>query len=145
MIVQFEDFIDVLQYLHPEFDFMFIFYHSNGHNHLPSDGLSISKINIKHGGKQPQMRCSKLTSDHLGQFHNSKYPLQPGMKQSMIFSPTDDGPCYMSDSQKQQHRYDIKTKKCKKDLTIAQFISNLKAIGIPDPKGLKPTLKALSK
>ena len=50
------------------------------------------------------MRYSNLTSDHFGLFHNSEYPLQPGMEQSMVFSPTDDDPCYMSYSQKEQHR-----------------------------------------
>ena len=145
MIIQLEDCIDVLQYLHPEFDFMFIFDHSNGHDRLQSDGLSTSKINVKYGGKQPHMRCSELSSIHFGPFHNSEYLLQPGMKQSMVFSPNDAGPCYMSDTQREQHRYDIKTGKTReKDLTVAQLISNLKAMGIPDPKGLKPTLQALS-
>ena len=73
MVVQFEDCIDVLQYLHPDFDFMFIFDHSNGHDRLQSDGLSISKINVKHGGKQPHMRSSELSSEHFGPFHNSEF------------------------------------------------------------------------
>ena len=30
-----------------------------------------------------------------------------------------------------------------KELTVSQLITNLKSIGIPDPKGLKPTLQAL--
>ena len=42
MIVQLEDCVDVLQYLYPQFDFKFIFDHSNGHDRLQSDGLSLS-------------------------------------------------------------------------------------------------------
>ena len=95
MIVQLEDCVDVLQYLYPEFEFKFIFDHSNGHDRLQSDGLSLSKINLKHGGKQPQLRMSMLKPEHFGPFHNSNYDLQPGMKQSMNFRPTDKGPCYI--------------------------------------------------
>ena len=90
------------------------------------------------------MRTFTLEPVHFGPFHNSNYDLQPGMQQSMIFSPTDKGPCYMTDEQQVFHRNDINTGKSRtKDLTVSQLISNLKAIGIPDPKGLKPTLQAL--
>ena len=54
------------------------------------------------------------------------------MTHTMVYSPTDKGPCYMTDKQQVTHRYDINTGK--KELTV---------IGIPNPKGLKPTLQSL--
>ena len=144
MILQLEDCVDVLQNLYPNFDFKFIFDHSNGHDRLQSNGLSLSKINIKHGRKQPKMRSSKLQPEHFGPFHDSNYELQLGMTQTMVYSPTDKGPCYMTPEQHVTHRYDIDTgKERTKELTVSQLISNLKSIGIPDPKGLKPTLQSL--
>ena len=109
MIVQSEDCIDVLQYLFPEFDFKFIFDHLNGHNRLQSDGLSLSKINVRHGGKQLCMRMSELKSEHFGPFHSPEYKLQPGMKQSMTYNPTDKGPCYFTETQRLLHCYNIST------------------------------------
>ena len=44
MCLQFEDVVDVLKELFPHFDFLFLFDHSNGHDMLRPDGLSITKI-----------------------------------------------------------------------------------------------------
>ena len=77
MIVQLEDCVNVLQYLYHNFEFKFIIDHLNGHDRIQSNGLSLSKINIKHGGKQPKMRSSTLQPEHFGPFNNSDYDLQP--------------------------------------------------------------------
>jgi hypothetical protein len=45
MIIQLEDCIDVVKTLHPEFDFIFLFYHSCGDDHQRPDGLSVPKVN----------------------------------------------------------------------------------------------------
>ena len=86
MVIQFEDCIDVLKYLYQQFDFVFFFNHSNGHDRLQPDGLNINKISKTYGGKQPIMRDSLLTTDLLRPYHNKDYPLQVGMKQCMQFS-----------------------------------------------------------
>ena len=53
--------IDVLNHTHPHFEFLFLFDHSNGHDRLRPEGLSTTKISMKHGGQQPIMRDSILT------------------------------------------------------------------------------------
>ena len=65
------------------------------------------------------MRSSTLQAEHFGPFHNSDYNLQPGMTQTMVYSPTDKGLCYMTDQQQVSHQYDINTgKKQTKELTV---------------------------
>ena len=110
MIVQFEDCVDCLQILYPDFDFIFLFDHSNGHDRLQEDGLSVSKINVGWGGKQPKMKASKLTSSHFGPFHNKNYWLQPGDVQLMQFGyDNDTGPCNLSPSEREIERNDRDT------------------------------------
>ena len=96
MILQLEDCIDVLNHTHPQFEFLFLFDHSNGHGRVQPNGLSVTKISIKYGGKEPKIRNSKLTTDEFGPFHTSSYKLQPGSEQSMIFEESDAEPCYLN-------------------------------------------------
>ena len=75
MVIQFKDCIDVLKYLHPDFDFVFFFNHSNSHDRLQPDGLSLNKTSVRHSGKQSAMRDSIITKSLLGPFHTKDYPL----------------------------------------------------------------------
>ena len=81
MVLQLEDCIDCLKSLFPEYDIIFLFDHSNGHDCLQPDGLSITKICKNFGGKQPKMRDTQLTRDCFGPFHDNTYLLQTGMLQ----------------------------------------------------------------
>jgi hypothetical protein len=45
MIIQLKDCIDVIKTLHPEIDFIFLFYHSCGHDRQRPDGLSVPNVN----------------------------------------------------------------------------------------------------
>ena len=83
MVLQLEDCIDVLKITHPEFDFVYLFDHSNGHNRMQPNGLNMNKINVRFAGKQPKMRSSKLETDNFGLFHTAKYALQPGIIEHM--------------------------------------------------------------
>ena len=71
MVVQFEDCIDVLQHLYPDFDFVvFLFDHSNGHEQKQPNGLNLKRLNFGFGGTQPHMRDTVITPDLLGPYHN---------------------------------------------------------------------------
>ena len=72
MIEQLEDCVDVLKCIYPQFDFIFLFEHSNGHNCLQPNSLSIHKINIQHAGNQPKMRDAFITANLLGPYHNNQ-------------------------------------------------------------------------
>ena len=50
MVLQLEDCVDVLKVLHPDFDFIFLFDHSNGHDHcMQPNRLSLNKISVRYG------------------------------------------------------------------------------------------------
>ena len=130
MVVQIEDCIDVLRHTHPQFYFIFLLDNSNGHDRLQPDRLSITKINIRHAGKQPRMRSSKLTHQEFGPFHTSDSKLQPNDIQSMQFSESDPGPCYLSEQERIEQRLDMHLDKQKKrDLTKVELMETLKARG----------------
>ena len=145
MVLQLEDCIDVLSHTHPQFEYLFLFDHSNGHDRLQPQGLSISKISIKHGGKQPIMRDSLLTYNEFGPFHSSSSLLQPGMCQSMQFKATYSGPCYLNDEEKIARKLDVRLGKTReKDMIKHILIENLKAAGILNPTGTKKQLQEQS-
>jgi hypothetical protein len=97
MVIQFEDCIDVLQTLYPQFDYVFLVGHSNGHDRMKPNGLNAQKVNKYYGGKQVSMRDSKLTSKEcFGKYHNKDYKLQLNSTQSMVYKEGDIGPFYLS-------------------------------------------------
>ena len=82
--VQFKDCIDVFNVLFPNFDFIFLFDHSNGHNNMQPNSLNANKISICFDGKQPHMRDAVIDSPRLlGPFHTSDHELQLGSSQKM--------------------------------------------------------------
>ena len=140
MVDQIEDCVDVLKHTHPQFDVMFLLDHSNGHDRLQPDGLSLSKINIRHAGKQPKMRPSKLTSQEFGPFHTPNSKLQPGHIQSMVFTKFDQGPCYLNPREQIEQRLDLNMGVTKqKELTKSELVEILKSKG-NDCFGSKKTL-----
>ena len=83
------------------------------------------------------MRSSKITPDLLGPFHTAESPLQPGMYQSMVFSESDAGPCYLSDTQRVNQRFDrVTNQTLERELRISELVSRLKASGkVDNPVG----------
>ena len=147
MVVQLEDCIDVLHVLHPDFDFIFLFDHSNGHDRLQPDGLNLNRVSVKFGGKQPKMRTSKLTSStFFGPHHTTSSALQLGDSQTMQFSEIDIGPCYLNDKEREERRNDYDTGKVRvKDVLKSNLVKELKRRGIKDPRGNKSKLQQLAK
>jgi hypothetical protein len=52
MVLQFEDCVDVVKVLYPEYDYMFLFYHSCGHDRKRPDGLCVNSMRKGFGGKE---------------------------------------------------------------------------------------------
>jgi hypothetical protein len=59
MVLQLEDVIDCLTILHPEFDYLFLFDHSCGHDHQHEDELNAGRMLKLFGGKQPRKEKQK--------------------------------------------------------------------------------------
>jgi hypothetical protein len=124
MSLQFEDVVDCLQVLYPDFDFVFLFDHSQGHGRKRDGALSAIHMSRTYGGAQPIMRDSIIakTEGFLGP-HLPK--LKCGDTQSMVFKPEDTGPWYLSNEQRVAQRKDKATgrsrrvERSKKQLTKA--------------------------
>ncbi len=95
MVLQLEDFIDCLHVLHPEFDYLFLFGHSCGHDQRHDDGLNAERTAKGFGGKQAKLCDATIKEEkgYLGTYHRQ---LQPGVIQQRAFGPDDIGPCWMT-------------------------------------------------
>ena len=60
MSIQFEDMVDFLTTLHPDFDFIYLFVNSLGHGRRRIGGLESGKVNKQFGGNQISMISSKI-------------------------------------------------------------------------------------
>ena len=106
MVLQFEDAVDVLKVLYPEYDFVFLFDHSSGHSKQRPDGLNATHMNKGFGGKLLPMRSSIIEKEegYLGPFQRT---LQPGQVQHLVFQPNDAGPFWLSPEERELCRHDV--------------------------------------
>ena len=89
MAIQVEDCVDCLKILFPDYDFVFLFDHSQGHSKKRLGSLQASCVNLKFGGGQPHLRDTKITAGCLGPFSPT---LSVGDIQHMVYKSTDIGP-----------------------------------------------------
>ena len=60
MVLQLEDCVDVIKVLYPDYDYIFLFDHSCGHDRKRPDGLCVNSIRKNFGGKQAVMRDTAI-------------------------------------------------------------------------------------
>jgi len=106
MAIQLEDCVDCLKILFPDFDFLFLFDHSQGHSKKRIGSLQASHLNLKFGGAQHNLRDTEITAGCLGPFSPS---LRIGDIQRMVFESTDDGPFYLNQQERLERRHDRDT------------------------------------
>jgi hypothetical protein len=132
MVLQFEDCIDIVNTLWPEFDYVFLFDHSCGHDRQRPDGLTVTGFNKGLGGAQPRMRDTRIREDNsdIG-LHATELTLRAGMVQSMQFAPTDHGPCWMNPAERKDTRTDRPSgKTIKSARRAAELKKDLQAKGV---------------
>jgi hypothetical protein len=56
MVLQMEDCIDVMHALYPDYDVLFLFDHSCGHDRQRKDGLNLENMSKNYGWKQSLLR-----------------------------------------------------------------------------------------
>jgi hypothetical protein len=130
MVIQLEDCMDCLIALYPEFDYLFLFDHSCGHDKQREDGLNVERMLKGYGGKQAVLHDTIIRQE---QGYLGTYPrrLKPGDIQKMIFQDGDEGPFWMQEMERQQKKYDIvKSGTRKRKLTKAELLDRLKEKGI---------------
>ena len=112
MVLQLEDCIDVMKVMYPQFDYVFLSDHSNGHDQMKPDRLSENKVRKNFGGTQPIMRDSKLTQmENLGPYIDLPNQCKFNDNQSMFFKADDYGPFHMKPSEVESRQYDKNTGK----------------------------------
>ena len=105
MVIQFEDAVDILQVMHPTFDFIFLFDHSSGHAKQRPDGLNHHRMNRTFGGKAHRMRDTIIERED-GYLGNFSRVLEPGDTQSLVFKESDPGPFWLSDAKREECSHD---------------------------------------
>lgn len=84
MVIQLEDCIDVLQSLHPQYNYVFMFDHSCGHDRKHPDGLNAAVMNKGFGRNQPIMHSVKMElNDQLGTTETATIAI--GATQHLVF------------------------------------------------------------
>ena len=129
MAVQFEDLVDCLVNIFPDFDFAFLFDHSSGHARKQKDGLNEKNMNSEWGGVAPHMH--KTVVPLVGRFAHADR-LAPGSKQRMVYTDQDKGPYAhkgvpLTDEQRERMKFDRatgekKVHKLSKQELVAQLL-----------------------
>jgi hypothetical protein len=102
--IRFEDFVDC-KVLFPQFDFEFLFDHSQGHAKKLMGGLDAYSMKRGYGGAQPMMRKSKI-KEHYGYLGSNARILDVGDTQSFVFTSDNNGPFWMTPQQRELNRND---------------------------------------
>ena len=143
MSLQFEDVVDCLMVLYPEFEFVFLFDHSQGHARKRNGALNAFQMSKTFGGAQPVMRDTTILSDtgFLGP-HSPR--LNVGDVQSLVFKPEDCGPWYLSPEAREHQRHDRPTGKWKRqERSKKMLVDALAAAGVTIQQQRNHTKKEL--
>ena len=105
--LQFEDVIDCLRHkFKDDFDYLFYFDNSSGHNKSRPNGLNVVNMNKKHGGAQSNLRDSTIKDEsYLGKY-KSQHTLNVGDVQQFTFKMDDEGPYYLSPQERRDNKHD---------------------------------------
>jgi hypothetical protein len=93
MVGQLENCADIMKTIYPQYDYLFLFDHSCGHDKQQPSGLNAENMSKLYGGKQCYL-------------HDTKITLKPGDIQKMTFQPGDEGPIYLTPEQREERRKD---------------------------------------
>jgi hypothetical protein len=99
--LQYANVVDCLLVLYPEFEFVFLFDHSQGHARKQHGARNALKMPRNYGGTQPIMRDTTImnTIGYLGP--HLPCLLDVGQVHSFVFKAADIGSCYLSPEQRE--------------------------------------------
>ncbi|KAI2511392.1 hypothetical protein MHU86_3003 [Fragilaria crotonensis] len=130
MSLQFEDVVDCLMVLYPEFKFIFLFDHSQGHARKRNGALNAFHMSKNYGGAQMVMRDSTILKED-GFLGPHSPQLRVGDTQSLVFKIGDSGPFYLSPEQRELQRHDRPTGRHKLvEKSKKLLVNSLKEAGV---------------
>jgi hypothetical protein len=105
MILQLEDCLAVLKTLHPQYDFLFLFDHSCGHDKQQPNGLNAENMSKNYEGQQSSLQSMviKQENGYLGPY---RCTLTVGATQHFVFQNDDDGPFWLSEQERAAKKED---------------------------------------
>ena len=107
MVLQLEDSVDTLNVKYPQYNFLFVLDHSCGHDRQrEEDGLNVEKMSKSFGGRAQRKMHETTIKQNKGYLGPHSPKLQIGDTQSMVFSPLDTGPFWMTEAQREETRHD---------------------------------------
>jgi hypothetical protein len=149
MAIQVEDVIDCLKVLHPDFDFVLLLDHSQGHDKKREGSLDARRMTKGFGGAQPRLRDSTIEQEE-GYLGPHEKTLAVGSIQQFQFPATppnpltDSGPLYLSPVERIAKQYERGTGKRRRVAkTKEQLKTDLEALGVVLPRGPHHTKKEL--
>ena len=105
MVLQLKDCFDVLKCLYPQYDFLFLFDHSCGHDKQQPNGLNAENMLKNYGGQQSILR-SKVIKEENGYLGPHLRTLKPGDEQHFTFQENDNGPFWMTERMRSEKKED---------------------------------------
>jgi hypothetical protein len=127
MILQLEDCLDVLKTLHPQYDFLFLFDCSCGHDKQQPNGLNAENMSKNYGGQQSvlQSMVIKQQNGYLGPY---RHTLTVGATQHFVFQNDDDGPFWISEQERAAKKEDrvLEGQTKKRNFTKVELIQKLR-------------------
>ena len=150
MSVQFEDCIDAVQCLFPQFDTLWLFDHSQSHDKKRKGALDAKRMSYKYGNKQQYTRPTVI-EQAAGYLGTHSPLLSPGDTQTMSWPDdenelsSDDGPFWMTPAERLETRYareDPEGKTRKREKTKDELVAELRDYGLnlPQKKYTKKTI-----
>jgi len=127
MILQLEDCLDVLKTLYPQYDLLFLFDHSCGHDKQQPNGLNAENMSKNYGGQQSILRPTiiKQVDGYLGPYRRT---LNVGSIQNFVFQDDDDGPFWMNEQERAEKKEDkvLEGQTRKRKFTKAELVQKLR-------------------
>jgi hypothetical protein len=145
MVLQLEDCVDILNVKYPQYDFLFLFDHSCGHNRQREDGLNVEKMSKSFGGRAQRKMHETTIKQRQGYLGPHSPKLQIVDTQSMVFSPLETGPSWMTEAQREETRHDrILEEEKTREFTKDELLEVLKKEQGVSAKGKKAAIQAIA-
>ena len=114
-----------------QYDYLFLFDHSCGHDKQSEDGLNVENMSKSFGGQQAKMRPTTMKQEN-GYLGTNPRILNPGDIQFMVFQTGDTGPFWMTEQHQEAQQKDqvVEGWNTKRKFWKAELIKKLKDHGV---------------
>ena len=124
MVLQLEEYTDILRALYPSIYFIFIFDCPWGHDIGIEDRLNLMKTNSGYGIAQQEMYPTKIKQE-VGYLGPHEWIIEVGDEKHMVFQEGDNVPLWMTPQERVDKKFSQYDWTKLKDKTNAELLSNI--------------------